>query len=209
MVSSVEDEQPLPGVTVAVKGSKTGTVTDLDGRFELSIEDGSPNTLIAHFIGMETKEIQVVDEDDIMITLKPDVISLEEIVVIGAAPNEIVQPAGYSVIVAVDTEQEKDQDYNGAIPVGGRKEFSEYVKNNMRFPEQEDVLTKAVVVLNFDVGLDGRPTHVIVLKSPGKAFSDEAIRLLRDGPDWQPAEAEGAQIEQGTRIRIIFKKEKP
>jgi outer membrane biosynthesis protein TonB len=208
MVISREDEQPLPGVVVAVKGSNTGTVTDLEGKFQISIENGSPNTLIAQFIGMETKEIPVEDEDDLMITLEPDVMSPEEVVVFGAAPSKIVQPTGYSVLVAVDAEQEKDQDSGGAIPVGGRKEFNEYVKSNMRFPVQGDYLTRAVVVLNFMVGSDGRPTEVFVLKSPGKAFSDEAIRLLTDGPDWQPAESEGAQIEQGTRIRIIFKKGK-
>jgi len=57
------------------------------------------------------------------------------------------------------------------------------------------------------VGYDGRPTQVLVLKSTGKAFSDEAIRLLLEGPDWQPAEVEGIKIEQATRIRIVFKKD--
>jgi hypothetical protein len=207
MVISGEDEQPLPGVIVAVKGSKAGTVTDSDGKFLISVENGSPNTLIAQFIGMETKEIPVEDKDDLMITLEPDVISIEEVAVIGPVPSKIAQPPGYSVKVAVDTEEGTEKDYRGAIPVGGRKEFNEYVKNNIRFPEHEDILTKAVVVLNFVVGFDGRPAQVFVLKSPGKAFSDEAIRLLTDGPDWRPAESEGAQIGQGTRIRIVFNKE--
>ena len=108
--------------------------------------------------------------------------------------------------VAGYPEEQIDQDYHSATPVGGKKEFNEYVKSNMRFPEQEDVLTRAVVVLNFVIGSDGRPAQVFVLKSPGKAFSDEAIRLLMEGPDWQPAEAKGVKIEQATRIRIVFKK---
>jgi hypothetical protein len=202
VVISGEDEQPLPGVVVAVKGSNTGTVTDLEGKFQISIEDDSQNTLIAQFIGMEPKEIPVEDEDELMI-------SLEEVVVIGTGPSKIAQPVGYSVKVAVDTEEQRDQDYSSATPVGGKKEFNEYVKSNMLFPEYDDVLTRAVVVLNFVVGSDGRPTQVFVLKSPGKAFSDEAIRLLMDGPDWKPAEKNGKYYQEPNRIRIVFKKERP
>ncbi|KPL25957.1 MAG: hypothetical protein AMS23_03895 [Bacteroides sp. SM1_62] len=209
MVISSEDERPIPGVIIAVKGSNTGTVTDMEGKFQISVEDDSMNTLIAHFIGMEPKEIPVEDEDELMITLEPDAISLEEVVIIGTGPSKIAQPAGYTVKVAADAEEYIEKNYRSATPVGGEKEFNQYVKNNMRFPEHGDVLTRAVVVLSFMVGYDGRPAQVFVLKSPGKAFSDEAIRLLMDGPDWQPAGAEGIQIDQATRIQIVFKKEGP
>jgi hypothetical protein len=208
VVISGEDEQPLPGVVVALKGSNTGTVTDLEGKFQISIEDDSQNTLIAQFIGMEPKEIPFEDEDELMITLEPDAISLEEVVVIGTGPSKIAQPVGYSVKVAVDTEEQEDQDYSSATPVGGKKEFNEYVKSNMLFPEYDDDMTRAVVVLNFVVGYNRRPTQVFVLKSPGKAFSDEAIRLLMDGPDWEPAEKNGKYYQEPNRIRIVFKKER-
>ena len=206
VVISGEDMLPLPGVVVAVKGSNTGTVTDLEGKFQISFEDDSQNTLIAQFIGMEPKEISIQDQDELIITLEPDAISLDEVVVIGTGPSKIAQPTGYSVKVAVDTEEQKDQDYRNATPVGGKKKFNEYVKSNMRFPEKEDVLTRAVVVLNFVVGYDGRPAQVFVLKSPGKAFSDEAIRMLTEGPDWQPAEKDGKYYQEPNRIRIVFKK---
>ncbi|MCK5465816.1 MAG: carboxypeptidase-like regulatory domain-containing protein [Bacteroidales bacterium] len=206
VVISGEDEQPIPGVIVAVKGSTEGTVTDLEGKFQISLEDDSQNTLIAQFIGMEQKEISILDQEELLITLEPDAISLEEVVVIATAPKTIAQPTGYSVaLIESDADQNKS-DYRSATPVGGKKDFNEYIKSNMRFPEHDDDLTKAVVVLNFVVGYDGRPTQVLVLKSTGKAFSDEAIRLLLEGPDWQPAEVEGVKIEQATRIRIVFKK---
>ncbi len=209
VVISGEDEQPLPGVVIAVMGSNTGTVTDLEGKFQISIEDDSQNTLIAQFIGMETKEFSIQDQKELMITLEPDLISLEEVVIIGTAPTKSVQLTGATVKVADYPEEQEDQDYRSAAPVGGKKEFNEYVKSNMLFPEYDDVLTRAVVVLNFVVGSDGRPTQVFVLKSPGKAFSDEAIRLLMDGPDWKPAEKDGKFYQEHNRIRIVFKKERP
>jgi hypothetical protein len=207
MVISGEDEQPLPGVVVAVKGSNTGTVTDMEGKFEISIKDDPNNTLLAQFIGMETKEILIQDREEFMITLEPDAISLEEVVIIGTAPTRSVHLTGSTVKVA--DYPEEDLDYRSATPVGGKKEFNEYFKSNIQFPEQDAVITKAVVVLNFIVGNDGRPAQIFVLKSPGKAFSNEATRLLMEGPDWQPAEKNGNYYEQSNRIRILFKKERP
>jgi hypothetical protein len=205
-VISAEDGQPLTGVVVALKGSNTGTVTDLEGRFEISIDDDPDNTLIAHFIGMETEEIPVGDKRDFMITLQPDEISLDEVVVIGKGTEGMAQPVGYSVnLTDFDPDQQKS-DYITAAPVGGKKQFNEYINNNMRFPEVSIDVSRAVVVLNFVVGLDGRPKQVFVLKSPEKAFSNEAMRLLKEGPDWQPAEIAGNKVEQPARIRIVFKK---
>jgi TonB family protein len=209
VVISGEDEQPIPGVIVAVKGSTEGTVTDLEGKFQISLENDSQNTLIAKFIGMEQKEISFQEQEELMITLEPDAISLEEVVVIATAPKTIAQPTGYAVALAESDADPNKSDYRSATPVGDIKEFNEYVKSNMQFPEHGDVLTRAVVVLNFVVGSDGRPTQVFVLKSRGKAFSDEAIRLLLEGPDWQPAEKDGKYFQEHIRIRIVFKKEGP
>lgn len=204
VVISGEDEQPLPGVVIAGKGSTTGTVTDLKGKFKISIEDDSMNTLIAQFIGMEPKEIPFLDQEELMITLEPDEKKHEDMVVIGMGPSIIAQPAGYAVNLAEYDEAQGKSAYPGALPVGGKEEFNEYVKSNIRFPENEETLSRAAVVLSFVVGGDGRPADVFVLKSPGKAFSDEAIRLLMEGPDWQPAAA-GSPTGQATRVRILFK----
>jgi hypothetical protein len=209
LVISGEDMQPLTGVVVAVKGSNTGTVTDLEGRFEISIKDDPDNTLVAYFIGMESIEIPIEDQVEFMITMEPDEQSLEELVIIGTAPTESVQPTGSTVKVADHTEESNDLDYRSATPVGGKKEFNEYIKSNMQYPGHDAVLTKAVVVLNFVVSMNGRPAEIFVLKSPGKAFTDEATRLLEEGPDWQPAEKNGNYYKQSNRIRIVFKKERP
>lgn len=206
-VISGEDEQPLPGAMVALKGSKTGTITNLDGSFQIFIENDSQNTIIAQYIGMESKEITIQDQEEIVISLEPEVISLEEVVVIATAPKMISQTTGYAVAFAEPDEDQGKSEYRNATPIGGKKEFKEYVLNNIRYPDQSDDLIRAVVVLNFVVGYDGRPAQVLILKSPGKTFSDEAIRLLMEGPDWQPAEVNGVKTEEVTRIRIVFKKD--
>jgi TonB family protein len=62
-----------------------------------------------------------------------------------------------------------------------------------------------IVVVNFVVRSDGSIDNLIVLSSPAKAFSDEAIRLIRSGPAWKPAEKNGIIIEDSVRISIAFR----
>lgn len=77
-----ENGEVLPGVTVVVKGSNTGTTTDVDGNFSLSNVD-SRTVLLFSFVGMVTQEVEVGNLSVINITLKPDAIGIEEVVAIG------------------------------------------------------------------------------------------------------------------------------
>lgn len=77
-----EFEQPLPGVTVVVKGTTIGTVTNSNGEYSLTNvpEDA---TLVYSFVGMITKEIAVNGQTSIDVALEEDVIGIEEVVAIG------------------------------------------------------------------------------------------------------------------------------
>lgn len=74
--------QPLPGVTVIVKGTMQGTVTNADGEYSLA---DVPNdaTLVFSFVGMKTQEIEVGYKTSINVTMEADAIGIEEVVAIG------------------------------------------------------------------------------------------------------------------------------
>lgn len=72
---------PLPGVSVLIKGTNTGTVTDVDGRWSLLA--GSTDILRFSYLGMETQNIRVGDRALIDVTMREDVAFLEETVVVG------------------------------------------------------------------------------------------------------------------------------
>lgn len=77
-----ESGEPLPGVTVIVKGTTNGTVTDINGVY--SISNVSENaTLVFSFVGMQSQEIIVGNQTSINVTLVVDAIGLEEVVAIG------------------------------------------------------------------------------------------------------------------------------
>jgi TonB-dependent starch-binding outer membrane protein SusC len=74
--------QPLPGVTVLVKGTTHGTVTNATGNYFLSdISDEA--TLVFSFVGMVTKELQVGNNSTIDVTLEEESIGIEEVIAIG------------------------------------------------------------------------------------------------------------------------------
>ncbi len=80
-VTDAIDGSTLPGTSVLVKGTTTGTITDVDGKYSIMVE---PNTtLVFSYIGYETKEILVQPNTTVNITLQPTAKALEEVVVIG------------------------------------------------------------------------------------------------------------------------------
>ena len=79
-VTSSADGAPLPGVSVLVKGTNTGTSTDVDGRFTLSVPDNN-STLVLSFIGFTTQEIEVGGQTNLTVQMSEDAQQLGEIVV--------------------------------------------------------------------------------------------------------------------------------
>jgi TonB-linked SusC/RagA family outer membrane protein len=74
--------QPLPGVTVVIKGTTQGTVTNANGEYTLANITGDA-TLQFSFVGMKTKEVLVGSQSQINISLEDDIIGLDEVVAIG------------------------------------------------------------------------------------------------------------------------------
>lgn len=73
---------PLIGVSVSIKGTTTGTMTDMDGRYSLSIPNNN-TVLVFTYVGFDTQEITVDNKTDISIVMKSKDAFLEEVVVVG------------------------------------------------------------------------------------------------------------------------------
>lgn len=81
VVTEATTNEPLPGVTVRVKGKDIGTVTDADGRYSVKADKGS--TLIFSTIGMKQIERAVTSGAPINVAMEEDNIALDQVVVIG------------------------------------------------------------------------------------------------------------------------------
>jgi iron complex outermembrane receptor protein len=104
-----ENGTPLPGASVLVKGTTTGTVTDLDGKFSLDVPANA--ILVISYLGYDSKEVSVNGLTTLSIQLAPDSSELNEIVVVG-----------YGI--------QKRADITGAISSVKSENFNKGVVNN-------------------------------------------------------------------------------
>ena len=80
VVISEEDGQPVVGASVLVKGTTQGTITDIDGNFNLANVPSSAKTLQISYIGMQTQEVAI--KPMVKVTLKSDAQNLDEVIVV-------------------------------------------------------------------------------------------------------------------------------
>lgn len=81
-VTSESDGQPLPGVNILIKGTTQGTSSDMDGQYNIEVQDGTA-VLVISYLGFMTQEITVGDRSIIDVALLDDADLLNEIVVVG------------------------------------------------------------------------------------------------------------------------------
>lgn len=95
-VTSLMEGEGIPGVNVVVKGSGTGTITDLDGNYSLEVQGENP-ILVFSYVGYVSEEIEVGSQSVIDLALAESIESLSEIVVVGLSIERDKESLGYSV----------------------------------------------------------------------------------------------------------------
>ncbi len=182
-VTDATSGSPLPGVSIALKGSEDRILSDAHGNFAVEVPAGSP-TLVFNLVGMTTAEEDVRTADFLRVQLAPDDASLRDVVVVGYG------------------EAEKSRG-PGATPLGGMDEFNRYVKENLRRPDT--ARREAVVKVECVVQADGSLSNFVIRKSAGEGYDREVIRVLKEGPRWQPAKQQGKAVPKKVTLRVPFK----
>ncbi len=81
-VTSADDGSVIPGVSISVKGTTIGTITDIEGNFRLKVPEEA-KILVFSFVGMTTQEVVIGTKTTINVTLKSETIGVDEVVVVG------------------------------------------------------------------------------------------------------------------------------
>lgn len=79
---TTEKSEPIPGVSITVKGTTIGTITDINGSYSLEVPEGAA-TLVFTYVGMVTQEIAINNQSVINIVLKEAAVGLDEVIVVG------------------------------------------------------------------------------------------------------------------------------
>ena len=101
VVTSAADQLPLIGVSVQVKGTSNGAITDLDGNYTVTVQPGQ--TLVFSYIGFVTQEVEITNQRTLNIVMNEDSETLEEVVVVGYGVQKKKLVTGATVQVKGET----------------------------------------------------------------------------------------------------------
>ncbi len=184
-----ENGEPLPGASVTVAGTTTGTVTDMDGNYTITVPDGS--TLIFSYIGFETMQISVDNRSQIDVSLNIDSTSLEEI-----------------VVTAFGIEKEKRQLVYATQEVAG-KDLAAVGNSNLLNGLQGKV---AGVTVNLNSGMPGKSPDIRIRGYRSLTGSNAPLYVIDGMPvagggrqiDFNPNDIESINILKGQAASALY-----
>ncbi len=111
-VTSSEDNQGIPGVSIIIKGTNLGTVTDANGNYSIDVPDENV-TLVFSSVGFVQEEVVVGNQININISLVPDITALEELVIVGYGSQRKQEVTG--AVAKADLETFKEVPVNNVL----------------------------------------------------------------------------------------------
>ncbi|MFW5773233.1 MAG: SusC/RagA family TonB-linked outer membrane protein, partial [Tangfeifania sp.] len=173
------DGQPLPGVTLVVKGTTTGTITDGDGRFQLEIPEDA-EALVFSFVGMEKQEVPIEGRTTFTVVMEEATIGIEEVVAIGYGTQQRREVSGSISNVSED-------DFNKGLTQDAVDLLKGKVAGLTITMGSGDVTSDQTIRLRGTSSLTGSSQPFIVIDGvPGMSLSSvaphdiESISVLKD-----------------------------
>lgn len=171
-----EDGEPIIGALVKSKGSNITATTNAKGEFVLNLDSNlSKQKLAIGYIGFKQKEVEIKANEPLRVALEQDASTLSEVVVTGFG-NRVAKRQSTSAVQSIP-------DY-ASEPIDGWEKFEQYLLDNNKLLKDKTTTGRAVR-LSFKVNKKGRPVNIKVVGTLTKFENDEAIRLVKNGPNWE------------------------
>jgi hypothetical protein len=171
-----EDGEPIIGALVKSRAGNIATTTNAKGEFVLNLDSNlSKQKLAIGYIGFKQKEVEVKANEPLRVALEQDASALNEVVVTGFG-NRVQKRAVSSAVQSIRDGASK--------PIHGWEKFEQYLLDNNKLLKDKTTTDRAVQ-LSFTVNKKGRPVDIKVVGNLTKFENDEAIRLVKNGPDWE------------------------
>lgn len=207
---NAESKEPIQGVTISVKGTTRGTMSDAEGRFEMKVNTGE--TVLFSYIGYATKEVTIkeIPTDLGTIEMSRDPIQLNEIVVVAFAPKKEEEETPVK-----STPQKKENNKNEPVFIvvekmpefpGGDEGLLRHIAGKLQYPKEAiKKRIQGVVICKFVVKENGQVGYVKVIQSVDPLLDDEAIRVLYALPAFTPGEQRGKAVPVEFTCPVRFK----
>ncbi|MCB0492819.1 MAG: TonB-dependent receptor [Cyclobacteriaceae bacterium] len=174
-----DNGEPLTGVNIVIKGRVIGTITDLNGNFNLSVNENPPMTMVVSFIGFRTQEINITEANTsgLDISMEEQTLLGQEVVVSASRVEESIMESPVSIekmdILAVQSTP-ADNYYKGIANLKGVDVTTSSINfqiintrgfgstGNTRFVQLTDGMDTQAPALNFPIGNLNGPSELDV-----------------------------------------------
>lgn len=171
------------------------------------VTDDAKNAAELISVPLEVKAIAAAEEQ----VLVAEKVEAEEVPAAAAKEDAVVE---YQA-AAMDRKAAKAQavpatfresEHVAPEPITGKNDFEKYLRENIRIPAQLPAGDTVMVEVSIIVTSTGQIKSIRIIDSPGEDFSNEARRLIEEGPAWNPAKSGGTQVEDSVRLKILFRR---
>ena len=223
--------KPVPGASVVIRGTTSGTLADAEGKFKLQVKKG--DVIVVSYVGLQTQQISV-NSANLVVWMDEDVQSLEGMVVY-AAENDAEAKKGKSGPVVYDMpieeankkvkytevkvdETETPQKEEAIFHVveqmpefpGGMMAAMEFLAKNIKYPAAaQEAKIEGRVIVQFVVGKDGSISGLKVARGVSPDLDAEALRVVGLMPKWNPGKQRGQAVSVKYTMPIMFRLQTP
>lgn len=205
-VTDARDGTPLPGVSIIVKGTLSGTVTDINGKYTLSVPEGS-NDLIFSFVGMLTQEVQINGRAVVDVSLQEDVVGLDEVVVTALGITREKKSLGYATQEVKGDELNQVKTTNVINSLAG-KVAGVQIKTTGNFGGGTNLLIRGSSSITGNnqalIVIDGIPVNNDNTNNSGQLRGRSGFDYGSAATDLNPADIESMNVLKGAAATALY-----
>ena len=219
-VMSANTKKPVIGASIVVRGTTNGTLSDADGKFELQVK--KDDVRMVSYIGLQTQSLLVAGQANLVVWMKDDVQSMEEMLVVGMAQDGVGAKSAdpnKKVVQGVEVPNYKPVIQEGEIFTvveempqfpGGMPEAMKFLAKNIKYPvESQKAKIEGRVIVQFVVKENGKVADIKVMRGVSPELDAEAIRVVGLMPDWIPGKQRGKAVAVKYTMPIMFRLDSP
>jgi TonB-linked SusC/RagA family outer membrane protein len=205
-ITDESDGSPLPGASVAVKGTSAGTLTDVNGAYSLQVAANS-STLVFSFIGYIAQEVQLGNQDQISISLKPDTKVLNEVVVTALGISREKRALGYAV-QEIKGEAMQTRPTNALAALSGKVSGLQVVSSGGNMGGSSRVLLRGINSISGNnqplYVIDGTPVDNADLNSAATSSGSGGKDVGNMIQDINPDDIENISVLKGPSAAALY-----
>ncbi|MFW5877753.1 MAG: TonB family protein, partial [bacterium] len=208
-ISFDDAKDPAHGVSVIVKGTTLGTITDGKGEFELEVPGKCE--IVFSYVGYQTEVRKCKPGENMKLTLQPKTYEIE--IEHPVDVNEKKSVPEKAKKVEIDKKESLPESGEVFYVVeempqfpGGLEELRKFIYTSLKYPEQAKMKDlEGRVLVKFMINTTGNVENPVIIHSTNAIFNEETLTIFEKMPSWSPGKQRGKPVKVMFTVPVYFK----